>query len=452
MASRRYGFHSGVMKCQDARVQGDLYVTDDLVFSDVSAGQLGVTGGIDMSSTTSAIGITMTGGTFSTAAIEIGTSSSKQAFTADTTRAISIYTTCSDTDGANTAKALYVHSTYTGLGQVARAAEFVLYPTVKLGGWANALKGYTDFSGDADGGSTGLVSAICAEINMPNGACNGALYPLEIEWVGSASTAFGVPGAGSQSGFIYIAASGTVTDLDDDGCFMSVNGLTAGSGHMLSATSQTLFVDISQGTSRYMVLSQLEDGLGLGASGSAMDLGSTATNKAVAIYTTSSSTTAGTSVEPFYFESTMTGAGGVGGRAKFKLSVEAALGGWANAIKGETTFAAAGSVTGLGSVFCGDLTLSTGTSGGSYAVFEGNIIAGASASTGTQTVFFQLNADGADEDTVDSNAFLFGFGDALDAASGKFIDTDKTAEAAYGGIRVKIDGVGTKYIRLYDAA
>jgi len=58
------------------------------------------------------------------------------------------------------------------------------------------------------------------------------------------------------------------------------------------------------------------------------------------------------------------------------------------------------------------------------------------------------NADGADEDTVDSNAFLFDFGDALDAASGKFIDTDITTHSAYGGLRVYIEGVGTKYIAL----
>lgn len=70
MASKRFGFHSGIMKCQDAKVQGDLYVQDDIVFSDVSAGQLGVTGGIVMDSTVSAVGISMAG-TYSTSAISI---------------------------------------------------------------------------------------------------------------------------------------------------------------------------------------------------------------------------------------------------------------------------------------------------------------------------------------------------------------------------------------------
>lgn len=73
MGARRgnkFGWHSGVLTAKDGRFRGDLYVQDDIVFSDVSAGTLGVTGGIDMQSTTSAIGIDM-GGTHSTAAINI---------------------------------------------------------------------------------------------------------------------------------------------------------------------------------------------------------------------------------------------------------------------------------------------------------------------------------------------------------------------------------------------
>ena len=66
----KFGWHSGTITCKDAKIEGDCYIQDDIVFSDVSAGTLGVTGGIDMQATTSAIGIDM-GGTFSTAAINI---------------------------------------------------------------------------------------------------------------------------------------------------------------------------------------------------------------------------------------------------------------------------------------------------------------------------------------------------------------------------------------------
>ena len=66
----KFGWHSGVLTCKDIKILGDLYVQDSIIFSDVSAGRLGVTGGIDLSETTSAIGIDM-GGTYSTAAINI---------------------------------------------------------------------------------------------------------------------------------------------------------------------------------------------------------------------------------------------------------------------------------------------------------------------------------------------------------------------------------------------
>jgi len=69
---RRFGWRSGTLKCQDVEVLNNVTIQNDLVFSDVSAGVLGVTGGIDMTGTTSAVGINMSGGTFSTASIRIG--------------------------------------------------------------------------------------------------------------------------------------------------------------------------------------------------------------------------------------------------------------------------------------------------------------------------------------------------------------------------------------------
>jgi len=61
----RYGFHSGTITAQNMKCKGDLTINDDIIFSDVSAGALGVTGGIDMTGTTSAIGINLTGATIS---------------------------------------------------------------------------------------------------------------------------------------------------------------------------------------------------------------------------------------------------------------------------------------------------------------------------------------------------------------------------------------------------
>jgi len=71
-ANTRFGWRSGTLRCRDAKILGDIYVQDDIIFSDVSAGTLGVTGGIDMTETTSAVGIDTAGGVFSTGAIRIG--------------------------------------------------------------------------------------------------------------------------------------------------------------------------------------------------------------------------------------------------------------------------------------------------------------------------------------------------------------------------------------------
>ena len=68
----------------------------------------------------------------------------------------------------------------------------------------------------------------------------------------------------------------------------------------------------------------------------------------VNITTTSDSTDGSTSVEPVSVSTTMTGAGGVGGRAKFLPTINAALGSWSNALKGGVVYGSAGRRTGPG--------------------------------------------------------------------------------------------------------
>lgn len=167
------------------------------------------------------------------------------------------------------------------------------------------------------------------------------------------------------------------------------------------------------------------------------------------LYSTSGDTTS-TNSEPFYVQSTMTGAGGHGGRAKFYLAANAALGGWSNALKAQVVYDNAGSTSGMGSAFCAELELSTGTTGGTYAPVESELVANTGDSLGTGTGFFYCNAGGTAADDIDSGAYLFIFGAGLDAASGKFFDTDKTTHNAYAGIPISIEGVGTKYIPVVD--
>jgi len=75
----RWGFHSGVGHMKDCKISGDLYVQDNIVFSDVSAGVLGVTGGIDLTACTATIGIDF--GDLCTTAIAIGAATDGITFT-----------------------------------------------------------------------------------------------------------------------------------------------------------------------------------------------------------------------------------------------------------------------------------------------------------------------------------------------------------------------------------
>lgn len=137
----------------------------------------------------------------------------------------------------------------------------------------------------------------------------------------------------------------------------------------------------------------------------------------------SSSTNGSTSVEPLNFDVTMTGAGGVGGRAKFTLTTNVALGGWSNALKAETTYGAAGSTTGLGSAFVAEMTLSAGTSSGTYAPLEIELNLGSGALTGTQTSLIYLSVNGADAATFDTNGALFNLAGVTAADTKMFDDT-----------------------------
>jgi hypothetical protein len=155
---------------------------------------------------------------------------------------------------------------------------------------------------------------------------------------------------------------------------------------------------------------------------------------------TSASTSGGTSVEPVVMNSTMTGVGGVGGRAKFRLDTNVALGSWANALKGHTVFGASGAVTGLGSAIVAELELSAGTASGSYAPLEVELGLASNALTGTRTSLMSLNVYGADASTFDTNGFLFDLNGVSAGTSNVFRDSLSQAVTASANLRINIDG------------
>jgi len=124
-----------------------------------------------------------------------------------------------------------------------------------------------------------------------------------------------------------------------------------------------------------------------------------------------------------------------------------ALGGWSNALKAEVTYGASGRTTGLGSALCVEMTLSAGTSSGTYAPLEIELNLGTNAVTGTATSLMYLSVNGAAAATFDTNGFLFTLA-GVTAASGKVFQAN-TAAAATHALRCKI-GSTSYYVMLTD--
>lgn len=116
----------------------------------------------------------------------------------------------------------------------------------------------------------------------------------------------------------------------------------------------------------------------------------------------------------------------------------------------------AGSASGLGvgvdsQILLGDAALT----GGTYAVANVEAYSAGSSvdvSGVTEFSFLRLSAggDSTGAANVDDNAFAMTFS-GVAAGSGNMIDTDITTHTAYGGLRVNIPGVGTRYIALVSA-
>ena len=147
-------------------------------------------------------------------------------------------------------------------------------------------------------------------------------------------------------------------------------------------------------------------------------------------------------------EVTMTGAGGTGGRTLFQLNADAALGSFTNALKAITVYGASGSTSGLGSAFVAEMTLSAGTSAGTYAPVEIELNAPTGASTGTLTSFIHASTQGDGVAAVDDNAVFFNL-QGVTAGSGHIFQTGTTFANAAATIKVRV-GNTNFFLPLYD--
>ena len=153
----------------------------------------------------------------------------------------------------------------------------------------------------------------------------------------------------------------------------------------------------------------------------------------------SASTSGSTSVENVVAETTLTGAGAVGGRSRFQLDTNVALGGWSNALKGIAIYGATGKTAGLGSAICAEMTLSAGTVDGTYAPLELELNLGTGAKTGTKTSLIYGSVNGAAAGDFDDYGVILnlqgltiGAGHALQAAAVTDIDSTHALKIQIG--------------------
>jgi len=164
-------------------------------------------------------------------------------------------------------------------------------------------------------------------------------------------------------------------------------------------------------------------------------------------YVTCASVNASTSVESFYLKTTMTGAAGVGGRARFHMYTNVALGGWSNALKAYAEYGASGRTTGLGSAVCAEIVLSAGTTSGTYAPLESEVVTATGDSCGTATSFLYMNNSGTGTTVMNGpNGYLFELGSGVTDTAGGIFEAETVAAGAVDFTHVlKIRIAGTAY-------
>lgn len=164
------------------------------------------------------------------ATIEMGTSGTPLVFT-EGVPVVDLYTTCASVHASTSAQPFYMKSVMTGTGGVGGRATFEMTTNVALGGWSNALKGLVTYG--ASGKTTGLGSAILAEMSLEAGTTNGNYACFEAELVLPSGASLG-----TKTSYMHMQVSGAdQTTFDDSGYIFSLVGLTVNSGKVFQVNT-----------------------------------------------------------------------------------------------------------------------------------------------------------------------------------------------------------------------
>jgi hypothetical protein len=171
------------------------------------------------------------------------------------------------------------------------------------------------------------------------------------------------------------------------------------------------------------------------------------------ITTVSNSSTGSSAFNASTTSVTMTGVGGTGGRTLFQMETNVALGSFSNALKAEVVYGASGRTTGLGSAFVAEMTLSAGTSAGTYAPVEIELNLGTGASTGTASSLMYASVNGDGKAAMDDSGYFVNLAGVTAGSSKLFANNGSigNVDEITNGLKVRIAGADY-YILLATAA
>ncbi len=158
----------------------------------------------------------------------LGTAEASKALTVASTKGL-VWTTTS----AVTWNPFQMTNTMTQAGNTGGRMLIEMTSAVVLGGWAQAIKAHTNFTGG--GGVTGLGSALNAEMTIGT-AVAGKYAPLEMELNFPTNA---VVGSGTSFMWMNVSGDDLATFNNDGFLFEMGTGITAGAGDLFQAETKS---------------------------------------------------------------------------------------------------------------------------------------------------------------------------------------------------------------------
>jgi hypothetical protein len=327
---------------------------------------------------------------------------------------------------------MWVRANYTGMGGMSGLwGQFSVPTGVSIDNSASSIADMAGghFSMNIPSGATLAASSHAAGVSVGGnlgGTLTGEVAGFRVRDPSAGDWTYGLDlyGMGTPTADIRLCNGETISNVTDGKILLTATTVE-------TSAALNVIGDLTVNTSKFSVT---------GATGK------------TTITHTSDSTSGSVNVEPFILSSTMTGPGGVGGRARFALDTNVALGGWANALKAITTFGAAGRVTGMGSAFCAEMVLSAGTTQGTYAPLESELNMATGASLGAATSFLYGDVGGTGAGEILDGAYLFELGPGCVIDTGHIVQASaKSAINATHAIKIRVAAT-TLYIPAHTSA